>query len=225
MFFPIFAKNFKKLFVFMIQSKLTQHSPFLLPIMEEFYSLQGEGFHTGKPAYFLRIGGCDVGCFFCDVKESWDASKHSLTKTDEVIERISANVSKAVVVTGGEPMLYDLTYLCDQLQQNGVALFLETSGSEKLSGKWDWICLSPKHNHPPRQEFFDLANELKVVIFDENDFVWAEENAQKVKENCHLLLQPEWSNSPKMMSKIVDYVLAHPKWRISLQSHKFMNIP
>ena len=209
----------------MIQSKLTQHSPILLPIMEEFYSLHGEGFHTGKPAYFLRIGGCDVGCFFCDVKESWDASKHSLTKTDEVVERIVANVSKAVVVTGGEPMLYDLTYLCSQLQENGVALFLETSGSEKLSGKWDWICLSPKYNHPPRQEFFDIANELKVVIFDEKDFEWAEENAKKVKENCHLLLQPEWSNSPKMMSNIVDYVLAHPKWRISLQSHKFMNIP
>ena len=122
-------------------------------------------------------------------------------------------------------MLYDLNYLCNQLKKNGVALFLETSGSEKLSGTWDWICLSPKHNHPPREEFFDLANELKVVIFDEKDFAWAEENAQKVKENCHLLLQPEWSNSPKMMSKIVDYVLAHPKWRISLQSHKFMNIP
>lgn len=193
--------------------------------MEEFYSLQGEGFQTGKPAYFLRIGGCDVGCFFCDVKESWDASKHTLTKTDEVISRISENISKSVVVTGGEPMLYDLGYLCSKLKEKGISLFLETSGSEKLSGEWDWICLSPKHNHHPREEFFNLAHELKVVIYDENDFAWAEENAQKVKENCHLLLQPEWSNSPKMMPIIVDYVLNHPKWRISLQSHKFMNIP
>jgi organic radical activating enzyme len=209
----------------MLHSKIPQLSPYQLPIMEEFYSLQGEGFHTGKPAYFLRIGGCDVGCFFCDVKESWDASKHQLTATDEVIERISANQSKAVVVTGGEPLLYDLNYLCIELKKRGVSLFLETSGSEPLSGEWDWICLSPKHNHPPLPELFDKANELKVVIYDDNDFLWAEENAKKVKENCFLFLQPEWSNSPLMMSKIVTYALEHPKWSVSLQSHKFMNIP
>ena len=209
----------------MLHSQIPQLSPYQLPIMEEFYSLQGEGFHTGKPAYFLRIGGCDVGCFFCDVKESWDASKHQLTSTDEVIERIAANKSKAVVVTGGEPLLYDLTYLCSELKKRGVSLFLETSGSEPLSGEWDWICLSPKHNHPPLQELLDQANELKVVIYDDQDFIWAEENALKVKENCFLFLQPEWSNSPLMMSKIVTYALDNPKWSVSLQSHKFMNIP
>ena len=209
----------------MIHSNIIQHSPFQLPIMEEFYSLQGEGFHTGKPAYFLRIGGCDVGCFFCDVKESWDATKHQLTATDDVIERISSNKSKSVVVTGGEPLLYDLNYLCSELKSRGVSLFLETSRSEPLSGIWDWVCLSPKHNHPPLQELLDQANELKVVIYDDHDFEWAEENAKKVKENCHLFLQPEWSNSPLMMSKIVAYALENPKWSVSLQSHKFMNIP
>lgn len=218
-------KNLSYIFKSMLHSKIAQLSPYQLPIMEEFYSLQGEGFHTGKPAYFLRIGGCDVGCFFCDVKESWDASKHQLTSTDEVIERIAANKSKAVVVTGGEPLLYDLTYLCSELKKRGVSLFLETSGSEPLSGEWDWICLSPKHNHPPLQELLDQANELKVVIYDDQDFKWAEENAQKVKENCFLFLQPEWSNSPLMMSKIVTYALDNPKWSVSLQSHKFMNIP
>lgn len=218
-------KKLSYIFKSMLHSQIPQLSPYQLPIMEEFYSLQGEGFHTGKPAYFLRIGGCDVGCFFCDVKESWDASKHQLTSTDEVIERIAANKSKAVVVTGGEPLLYDLTYLCSELKKRGVSLFLETSGSEPLSGEWDWICLSPKHNHPPLQELLDQANELKVVIYDDQDFKWAEENAQKVKENCFLFLQPEWSNSPLMMSKIVTYALDNPKWSVSLQSHKFMNIP
>jgi len=225
MFFIIFAKKLVTIFKFMLHSELRPYSPYLLPIMEEFYSLQGEGFHTGKPAYFLRIGGCDVGCFFCDVKESWDASKHQLTNTDEVIGRILANPSKAVVVTGGEPLLYDLQYLCHQLKEQNVLLFLETSGSEPISGQWDWICLSPKHNHPPLEEILSLANELKVIIYDDKDFEWAEENAAKIKGNCHLFLQPEWSNSQIMMPKIVDYVLQHPKWRISLQSHKFMNIP
>lgn len=197
----------------------------LLPIMEEFYSLQGEGYQTGKPAYFLRVGGCDVGCFFCDVKESWDAEKHTLTSTDEVVERIMGNPSKSVVVTGGEPLLYNMDYLCQQLHNQQIALFLETSGSEKLSGSWDWICLSPKKNAAPRQEFFAIANELKVIIFDESDFLWAEENARKVGPNTMLFLQPEWSNSAKMMQSIVDYALQHPRWRVSLQSHKYMRIP
>jgi len=193
--------------------------------MEEFYSLQGEGIQTGKPAYFLRIGGCNAGCHFCDVKESWDTNKHTLTPVDEIVQRIIKNPSQAVVVTGGEPMLYDLTYLCERLKNNRIQLFLETSGSEPVSGQWDWICVSPKKNHSPLQKVLQQAHELKVVISNESDFAWAEENAKNVSGDCHLLLQPEWDNSTKMMSKIVDYILKNPKWRISLQSHKYMEIP
>ena len=192
--------------------------------MEEFYSLQGEGIHTGKPAYFLRIGGCEVGCCFCDVKESWNADKHKLTPVDEIVQRILENPAKAVVVTGGEPMLYVLDYLCKTLKNSNIKLFLETSGSEPISGTWDWICISPKRNHPPHQTTLQQASELKVVICNESDFAWAEDNAKLVNANCPLLLQPEWSNKKKMMPKIVDYILKNPKWRISLQSHKYMRI-
>jgi organic radical activating enzyme len=209
----------------MITTAAINHTPYLLPIMEEFYSLQGEGIQTGKPAYFLRIGGCKVGCYFCDVKESWDANKHSLTPVDKIVQRILKNPSKAVVVTGGEPMLYNLDYLCEMLKNNNIQLFLETSGSEPISGEWDWICVSPKRNHPPLQSALQQANELKVVICKETDFIWAEENATNVNKNCALLLQPEWNNSKDMMPKIVDYILENPKWRISLQSHKYMDIP
>jgi organic radical activating enzyme len=197
----------------------------LLPVMEEFYSLQGEGFHTGKPAYFLRVGGCDVGCFFCDVKESWNAENHPLIAVDEVIERISRCPSKAVVVTGGEPLRYNMDYFCMEVRRKGGKLFLETSGSEPLSGLWDWICLSPKKNMPPRPELLQAANELKVIIYDDCDFLWAEQQAAKVHERCLLYLQPEWSNASKMLQKIVDYTLQHPQWTISLQSHKYMKIP
>lgn len=196
-----------------------------LPIMEEFYSLQGEGYHTGKPAFFLRVGGCDVGCFFCDVKESWNAAKHTLTPTDEVVARIARNPSGAVVVTGGEPLLYNMNYLCDELHKLGFLLFLETSGSEPLSGFWDWICLSPKKDSAPLPELLEVANELKVIIFNEDDFAWAEMNCAKVNEKCLLYLQPEWSNAKKMMQPIVDYALNNPKWRVSIQSHKYMKIP
>jgi len=208
----------------MITSSIKNHSPYLLPVMEEFYSLQGEGVHTGKPAYFLRIGGCEVGCCFCDVKESWNADKHKLTPVDEIIQRILDNPAKAVVVTGGEPMLYNLDYLCKTLKNNNIKLFLETSGSEPISGIWDWICVSPKRNHPPQQNVLRQASELKVVICNDFDFSWAEENAKLVSSNCHLLLQPEWNSREKMMPKIVDYILNNPKWRISLQSHKYMGI-
>ena len=197
----------------------------LLPIMEEFYSLQGEGYHVGKPAYFIRVGGCDVGCFFCDVKESWDAFRHPLVDSNEVIERIVSNPSKAVVVTGGEPLRYNMDYLCRLLHQEGVLLFLETSGSQPLSGQWDWVCLSPKKDAPPVFEMLQIANELKVIIYDEEDFLWAEEYAKKVNADCLLYLQPEWSNATKMMQRIVDYALAHPHWRVSIQSHKYMRIP
>ena len=204
---------------------ILEESGQLLPIMEEFYSLQGEGYHVGKPAYFLRVGGCDVGCFFCDIKESWDASRHPLVDSNEVIERIVNNPSKAVVVTGGEPLRYNMDYLCQQLHQNKVLLFLETSGSQPLSGQWDWICLSPKKDAPPVPEILQIANELKVIIYDESDFLWAEEHAKKVSPDCLLYLQPEWSNATKMMQPIVDYALAHPRWRVSIQSHKYMRIP
>lgn len=193
--------------------------------MEEFYSLQGEGYHTGKPAYFLRVGGCDVGCFFCDVKESWDANKHPVVKTDEVISRILQNPAKAVVVTGGEPLKYNMDYLCSELHKQGIALFIETSGSEPISGSWDWICLSPKKDAPPLPEMVNVADELKVIIYDEDDFRWADEYAAKVKPGCILYLQPEWSNANRMMQRIVDYALEHPMWRVSIQSHKYMRIP
>jgi organic radical activating enzyme len=196
-----------------------------LPVMEEFYSLQGEGFHTGKPAYFLRIGGCDVGCAFCDVKESWNAEQHPLILTDRVIERILENPSKAVVVTGGEPLLYSLDYLTQTLKQHAVQLFLETSGSEPLSGVWDWICLSPKRNAPPLQDIFLKAHELKMIICDETDFELAERYAEKVGQTCLLWLQPEWSRVKVILPKIVDYALTHPRWNVSIQSHKYMKIP
>jgi organic radical activating enzyme len=198
---------------------------YFLPVMEEFYSLQGEGFHTGKPAYFLRIGGCDVGCFFCDVKESWSAENHPLIAVDEVVNRITQCPSKAVVVTGGEPLLYNMDYLCGEVYRRGGQLYLETSGSELLSGLWDWICLSPKKNMPPHPELLQAANELKVIIFDDSDFLWAEQQATKAHERCLLYLQPEWSNASVMLQKIVDYTLKHPQWSVSLQSHKYMKIP
>jgi organic radical activating enzyme len=209
----------------MIISSVKNHSPYLLPVMEEFYSLQGEGIHTGKPACFLRIGGCNVGCHFCDVKEAWNANKHTLTQVDEIVQRIIANPAHAVVVTGGEPMLYNLSYLCETLKNNDIQLYLETSGSEPVSGIWDWICVSPKRNHPPLQNVLLQANELKVVICNETDFLWAEENAKYVNKNCYLFLQPEWSKRIIMIPKIVDYILKNPQWRISLQSHKYMKIP
>ena len=208
----------------MLTSTVPDHSPYLLPVMEEFYSLQGEGIHTGKPAYFLRIGGCNAGCHFCDVKESWDANKHALTPVNEIVHRILKNPSQAVIVTGGEPLLYDLNYLCETLKNNNMTLFLETSGSESISGKWDWICVSPKRNHPPLQKILKKAHELKVVICDESDFVWAEENAKYVNDHCHLILQPEWNCRKIVIPKIVDYILQNPKWRMSLQCHKYMGI-
>ena len=197
----------------------------LLPVMEEFYSLQGEGHNTGKAAYFLRIGGCDVGCSWCDVKESWNAELHPLVSTDTIVKNIWNCPAKAVVVTGGEPLQYNLDYLCSLLKENNIQTFLETSGSFQVSGEWDWICLSPKKKSPPMDEVYGLASELKVIIHDESDFIWAEENAKKLTSETILLLQPEWSRRKEMMPLIVSYILNHPKWNISLQSHKYMNIP
>lgn len=206
-----------------IDDRLTQG--IVLPVMEEFYSIQGEGFNTGKAAYFTRIGGCDVGCKWCDSKESWDASKWPPVPTVEVVQRILKYPAKAVVVTGGEPLMYNLSYFCKLLKDNNIETFLETSGSHSLSGEWDWICLSPKRNQAPLPAIFHRADELKVIIENEDDFLWAEENARKVSDHCRLYLQPEWRQREKIMPRIVDYILSHPAWRISIQSHKYMHIP
>jgi 7-carboxy-7-deazaguanine synthase len=197
----------------------------VLPLMEEFYSLQGEGVQTGKAAYFARIGGCDVGCHWCDVKESWDASKYPPVSSVKIAEHAAAYEAKAIVVTGGEPLLYNLDFLCEELHDRGVETYLETSGSSQLSGAWDWICLSPKKESPPLHGILKLANELKVIIEDSSDFAWAEAFEPQVGEHCILLLQPEWSVREQMIPEIVRYVLAHPAWKISLQSHKYMRIP
>jgi len=197
----------------------------ILPLMEEFYTIQGEGYHSGKAAYFIRIGGCDVGCHWCDVKESWNADLHPATAVDLIVENASKYPSKAVVVTGGEPSIYNLNYITEQLKLKGIQTFIETSGAYPLTGNWDWVCLSPKKTSPPLPENFSKANELKIIIHNKNDFEWAELNAKQAKEDCILFLQPEWSKSKEMMPLIVDYIMQHPKWNVSLQTHKYMNIP
>lgn len=197
----------------------------ILPVMEEFYSLQGEGYNTGKAAYFIRIGGCDVGCHWCDVKEAWDAGNIPPISTDMIVERASSCPAGAIVVTGGEPLQYNLDYLCEGLKQKSIIRFLETSGSLPLSGKWEWICLSPKKEVPPLPEIFKIANELKVIIFNTDDFAWAQETKEKVDERTLLYLQPEWSQRIKMIPEIVRYIKYNPEWKISLQSHKYMHIP
>ncbi len=196
-----------------------------LPLMEEFYSLQGEGYHTGKAAYFIRLGGCDVGCYWCDSKESWNPDIYPPVSTDKILKNIIVCPAKSVIVTGGEPLLYNLDYLCSQLKRHNIQTFLETSGSYSLSGKWDWICLSPKQSTPPVEELYFMANELKIIITNENDFEWAEENANKVSQSCILFLQPEWSNRKLITPLITDYILKNPKWIISIQTHKFLGIP
>ena len=197
----------------------------MLPLVEDFYSIQGEGFHTGKPAYFIRLGGCDVGCRWCDAKQTWNAKLFPPVATDEIVRRALLYPAQAVVVTGGEPLSYDLNYLCEALKSSGVQTFLETSGSQPLSGMWDWVCLSPKQKQPPLPEIFAKANELKVIVEAAQDFAWAEENAKKVSESCLLFLQPEWSRHKSVMPAIVEYAKQHPRWNISIQAHKFMNVP
>jgi 7-carboxy-7-deazaguanine synthase len=196
-----------------------------LPLMEEFYTIQGEGFHSGKAAYFIRVGGCDVGCHWCDVKESWDASLHPLTSADRIVENACQYPAKAVVVTGGEPSLYNLRYLTEQFKQRGIQTFLETSGAYALTGQWDWICLSPKKTIPPLALNIPKADELKIIVHNRNDFEWAEHYAGLVNPECLLFLQPEWSKRQELMPLIVDYVMKYPKWNVSLQTHKYMNIP
>lgn len=197
----------------------------LLPLMEEFYTIQGEGYNTGKAAYFIRIGGCDVGCHWCDVKESWDASIHPLTPSSTIIDHVLESKTPAVVVTGGEPLIYNLDYLTAKLKEQKIQTFIETSGAYPLSGYWDWICLSPKKTMPPKEENFKAAHELKIIVFNKHDFIWAEEQATKVSETCYLYLQPEWSKRHEITPMIVEYVKEHPKWMISLQTHKYIDIP
>ncbi len=197
----------------------------LLPLMEEFYTIQGEGFHSGKAAYFIRLGGCDVGCHWCDVKESWDAELHPLTQADQIVRNAEKYPGKAVVVTGGEPLIYNLDYLSSELHKRGIKTFIETSGAYPLSGTWDWICVSPKKFKAPRPDILPLAGELKVIVFNKSDFIWAEEHASHVSEACKLYLQPEWSKAAEVTPLIIDYVMQNPKWEISLQIHKYLNIP
>ncbi len=197
----------------------------LLPLMEEFYTIQGEGFNTGEAAYFIRVGGCDVGCRWCDVKESWNPDLHPLTETSKIVSNAAAQPAKAVVVTGGEPLLYNLGFLCSELKKTGVKTYLETSGAYPLTGKWDWICLSPKKNSAPVGNIPELANELKVIIYNESDIAWAEKFAPLVNPACQLFLQPEWSRAGFVTPIIIEYVMKNPKWKISLQTHKYLNIP
>lgn len=196
-----------------------------LPLMESFYTIQGEGVHAGKAAYFIRLAGCDVGCSWCDVKDSWDVHAHSLVNIDEIVGSAKVSKAKIVVVTGGEPLMHNLDGLTWQLKNNSFLTHLETSGAYALSGHWDWICLSPKKFKKPLQSSFDQADELKVIVFNKSDFSWAEKMADKVSPGCKLLLQPEWSKSDKMLPQIIDYVKNNPHWEISLQLHKFMDIP
>lgn len=196
-----------------------------LPIVEEFYSIQGEGYNTGKAAYFLRVGGCDVGCWWCDAKDSWNAIQFPLVNIDSVVDRVIISGAKSIVVTGGEPCLYNLNYLTKKLKQIGIETFLETSGSEPISGFWDWICISPKRNVPPLAQQLFMADEIKIIVFDKDDFSWAESFHSNVKKNCKLYLQPEWSRFKEITPFIVEYVKKNPQWEISLQSHKFMKIP
>jgi len=204
-----------------------------LPVMEAFYTIQGEGFHQGKAAYFIRLGGCDVGCFWCDVKESWDAEAHQKLSVEEIVNHAVSSVNGQqstvdgilAVITGGEPLMHNLNKLTTALKIAGFQTNIETSGSSPLSGKWDWICVSPKKFKAPLIEVLQKANELKVIIYNKDDFNWAEEHAQQVSPSCKLYLQPEWTKAAAMTPLIVEYVKQHPQWELSLQIHKYINVP
>ena len=196
----------------------------MLPLMEEFYTIQGEGYHTGKAAYFIRVGGCDVGCHWCDVKESWNAEIHPPTHVNSIVSHAKKH-SDTVVITGGEPLMWSMNYLTSELHKQGIKTHIETSGAYSFSGVWDWFCLSPKKTKLPLDDVYKEADELKIIIFNKSDFKFAEEQAGKVGVNCELFLQPEWSKKEKMTELIVAYVMKNPKWKISLQTHKYLNIP
>lgn len=196
-----------------------------LPVMEHFYTLQGEGYHQGKAAYFIRLGGCDVGCVWCDVKDSWDAEKHPKYEVRSLISEVRKTPAEIVVITGGEPLMHNLDELTKELQQAGLKTNIETSGAHPLSGTWDWICLSPKKFKAPLPEILPQAHELKVVIFNKSDFDWAEKYAALVSSACKLYLQPEWDKASEVTPLIIDYIKANPKWELSLQIHKYINVP
>ena len=193
--------------------------------MESFYTIQGEGFFQGRAAYFIRLGGCDVGCVWCDVKDSWDASKHPLVNIESLVKEVKNTPAEMVVITGGEPLMHNLTVLTNKLQAAGLETNIETSGSSPLSGSWNWICLSPKKFKAPIPGVIPYANELKIIIFNKTDFKWGEEFAAQVSPNCKLYLQPEWSKAHEMTAFIVDYIKDNPKWELSLQLHKYINVP
>ena len=196
-----------------------------LPVMEDFYTIQGEGFHQGSAAYFIRLAGCDVGCVWCDVKESWNVNAHPKVSLKEISAKAKASGSSIAVVTGGEPTMHNLGGLTESLHEAGLNTHIETSGAYKLTGEWDWVCFSPKKFKGPDESIYPLASELKVVVFNKSDFEWAEDFAAKVNDRCHLYLQPEWSKEKEMLPLIIDYIKANPQWKISLQVHKYMNIP
>ena len=192
--------------------------------MESFYTIQGEGFYQGRAAYFIRLGGCDVGCVWCDVKDSWDAAKHPLITVEKLVAEVQKTAAKLVVITGGEPLMHNLGLLTQKLQQAGLETNIETSGSSPLSGSWDWICLSPKKFKAPLPEVVPFANELKIIVFNKTDFKWAEEYAAQVSNTCKLYLQPEWSKAAEITPLIVDYIMANPQWELSLQIHKYIGV-
>jgi 7-carboxy-7-deazaguanine synthase len=196
-----------------------------LPVMEDFYTIQGEGFYQGHAAYFIRLGGCDVGCVWCDVKESWDADAHPKVAVKDLVKKAKSSGSEIVVITGGEPAMHNLELLTDELQRAGLKTNIETSGAYPLTGNWDWVCLSPKKFKAPHSSVFEKADELKIIVYNRSDFDWAEEHAAKVSSHCELFLQPEWSKEKEMIPIIINYIKANPKWKVSLQIHKYMNIP
>jgi len=195
-----------------------------LPVMEHFYTIQGEGFHQGKPAYFIRLGGCDVGCVWCDVKESWDSSKHPVMPVQDLALAAKEYRSEICVITGGEPLMHNLIELTKLLHFNNKRTHVETSGAYPLTGSWDWICLSPKKFKPPLPEVIPFANELKVIVFNKSDFTWAQKFAEQVNDQCLLFLQPEWSREKEMLPLIIEFVGKNPRWQISLQIHKYLGI-
>ncbi|MEO6328137.1 MAG: 7-carboxy-7-deazaguanine synthase QueE [Ginsengibacter sp.] len=196
-----------------------------LPVMESFYTIQGEGFHQGKAAYFIRLGGCDVGCVWCDVKESWDVNKHPLKPVSEIVKAAGYFPGRLAVITGGEPLMNNLDYLTEALHEAGFNTNIETSGAYELSGKWDWICLSPKKFKAPVSGILLKADELKIIIYNQSDFAWAEKYAVLVSPGCKLFLQPEWDKAPLVTPMIIDYIKDHPEWELSLQIHKYINVP
>ena len=196
-----------------------------LPVMESFYTIQGEGFHQGKAAYFIRLAGCDVGCVWCDVKESWDVAAHPRQSVTQLITAAKSHPGRIAVITGGEPLMHDCGPLTQQLQAAGFHTHIETSGAYPLSGQWDWICLSPKKFKAPLPELIRAAHELKVVIYHPSDFAWAEKYAALVNPDCKLFLQPEWSKRDSITPAIIDYIQANPVWEFSLQLHKYIHVP